>query len=157
MKSEVYNIDCLEYMRGLPDKHFDLVIADPPYGINAAQMTMGKGKKAWTKKQWDSQKPNETFFDELMRVSKNQIIFGGNYFQNLPSTRSWIIWDKGINGVLSFADGEMAWTSFDSVMRIAKIDYRGTIGTDEKRIHPTQKPVALYAWILDNYGGGGAN
>lgn len=155
--SEVYNMDCLEYMRSLPDKHFDLCIADPPYGINAAKMTMGIGKnKQWTKKGWDSHVPDGEVFREMLRVSKNAIIWGGNYF-NLPQTRAWIVWDKGMDGGASFADGELAWTTFDRVLRIAKVRYRGFLGADNCRIHPTQKPVALYAWLLDNYaiGGGG--
>ena len=85
-----------------------------------------------------------------MRVCKHQIIWGGNYF-DLPHTGSWIVWDKGIYADCSFADGELAWTSFDSVMRIAQVRYKGFLGADTIRIHPTQKPVALYAWLLRNY------
>ena len=144
-------MDCLEYMRGLPDKYFDLCIADPPYGINAAKMTMGNGKnKQWTKKGWDSSIPSDDVFHEILRVSKNSIIWGGNYF-NLPQSRAWIVWDKGIDGSSSFADGELAWTNFDRVLRIAKVRYQGFLGSDTCRIHPTQKPVALYAWLLDKY------
>lgn len=152
MTSEVHNIDCLEYMRTLPDKAFDLAIADPPYGINAAKMTMGSGKnKQWGKRNWDNDVPSDDFFSELMRISENQIIWGGNYFSFLPPTKSWIVWDKGIYGDCSFADGELAWTSFDMVMRIAQIRYKGFLGADDNRIHPTQKPVALYAWLLKHY------
>ena len=158
MTSDVFNTDCLEYMRTLPDKAFDLAIADPPYGIGAAKMTMGSGKnKQWKKKDWDKSVPKQEFFTELMRVCKNQIIWGGNYF-NLPHTGSWIVWDKGIYDDCSFADGELAWTSFDSVMRIAQVRYKGFLGADIIRIHPTQKPVALYAWCLRKFApAGGGN
>lgn len=153
--SEVYNMDCLDYMRGIPDKFFDLCIADPPYGIGAGKMTMGSRKhKLWTKKGWDENVPEDEVFDEIIRISKNAIIWGGNYF-TLPCTKSWIVWDKGIDGSASFADGELAWTTFDKVMRIAKVRYRGFLGGEKERIHPTQKPVALYAWLLDNYAIGG--
>ena len=155
--SEVYNVDCLEYMRSLPDKHFDLCIADPPYGIGASEMTMGSGKhKQYTKgKKWDKEIPHVDVFAEIMRISKDCIIWGGNYFECLPKTKSWIVWDKGIYGDCSFADGELAWTSFNRVLRIAPIRYKGFLGADTIRIHPTQKPIALYAWILDNYAIGG--
>ena len=155
--SLVYNVNCLEYMRSLPDKYFDLTIADPPYGIGASEMTMGSGKhKQYTKgKGWDNQPPSNEVFEQIMRVSKNCIIWGGNYFECLPKTKSWIVWDKGIYGDCSFADGELAWTSFDRVLRIANIRYKGFLGADKNRIHPTQKPIALYSWILDNYAIGG--
>lgn len=149
--SEVLNIDCLEYMKYLPDNHFDLCIADPPYGICAGKMTMGSGKnKKWKKSDWDSDTPNDIVFSEILRTSKNVIIWGGNYF-NLPKTKSWIVWDKGINGSTSFADGELAWTNLNEVLRIAHIRYKGFLGADKNRIHPTQKPIALYAWLLNNY------
>lgn len=139
-------------MKGLPDKCFTLAIADPPYGINAAEMTMGSGKnKQWEKRNWDNDVPSDEIFSEIMRISENQIIWGGNYFSFLPPTKSWIVWDKGIYWDCSFADGELAWTSFDMVMRIAQIRYKGFLGADENRIHPTQKPIALYAWLLQHY------
>ena len=142
----------MELMARYPDKYFDLAIVDPPYGIGASEMTMGSGKNKKYKKgkNWDNETPNEIYFNELFRVSKNQIIFGGNYF-NLPLTKSWIFWDKGINGDCDFADGELAWTSFNKVLRIAPIRYKGFLGADLERIHPTQKPVAIYKWLLDNY------
>lgn len=153
MISEVYNIDCLEYMRSLPDKYFDLCIADPPYGIGASKMTMGTGKKNWIKKDWDSSRPSQEVLDEMFRVSKNQIIWGGNYF-NLPLNGNWIVWDK-LNPNLSFAEGELAWCSIHKNLRIFK--YFTGKKDDGDRIHPTQKPIALYSWILDNYAiGGGA-
>ena len=142
----------MELMARYPDKYFDLAIVDPPYGIGASEMTMGSGKNKKYKKgkNWDNETPNEIYFNELFRVSKNQIIFGGNYF-NLPLTKSWIFWDKGINGDCDFADGELAWTSFNKVLRIAPIRYKGFLGADLERIHPTQKPVAIYKWLLDKY------
>ena len=150
--SEIQNIDCMEYLKNIPDKFFNLAIVDPPYGIGASEMTMGNGKnKKYQKgKGWDSKPPDDKYFSELFRVSHNQIIWGGNYF-DLPKTKGWIFWDKGIYGDCSFADGELAWTSFDKVLRVAKIRYRGFLGMDKNRIHPTQKPLALYSWILKNY------
>ena len=151
-KITLYNCDCMEYMKDIPDKYYDLCIVDPPYGIDACNMTMGSGtNKKWSKgKKWDNNIPPKEYFDELFRVSKNQIVWGGNYF-NLPSKRGWIFWDKGIDGDCSFADGELAWTSFDVVLRKANIRYKGFLGMDKERIHPTQKPIKLYEWLLKNY------
>lgn len=148
----LYNADCMEIMKGFADKQFDICIVDPPYGIDACNMTMGSGKnKRWSKgKAWDDLAPTDDYFNELFRVSKNQIIWGGNYFR-LPIKRGWIFWDKGIDGDCSFADGELAWTSFDTVLRKANVRYKGFLGMDKQRIHPTQKPVALYKWILSKY------
>jgi len=145
-------MDCIEGMSKYPDKYFDIAVVDPPYGINASEMTMGSGKNKKYKKGkfWDTEKPDKKYFIELNRVSKNQIIWGGNYF-TLPISKSWIIWDKGIYGDCDFGDGELAWTSFNKVLRIAKIRYKGFLGADETRIHPTQKPVKLYEWLLINY------
>lgn len=154
MISEVYNIDCLEYMKGIPDKFFDLCIADPPYGINAAEMNMGNGNHIWKKKQWDKNVPNDNVFCEIFRVSKNTIIWGGNYFR-LPPSRGYIYWDKGYYGKMSFSDGELAWTSFNKPLRSIKIINSNSIINDGLKIHPTQKPIALYSWILDNYANGG--
>jgi len=151
-KAELYNIDCMAYMATLPDKAFDLAIVDPPYGIGASEMQMGTGKnKKYLKgKNWDNETPPKEYFDELFRVSKNQIIWGGNYF-NLPLIKGWIIWDKLLNKEVSFADGEMAWNSFDKVLKIIKHQYSGFIGADNERIHPTQKPIKLYEKLLDLY------
>jgi site-specific DNA-methyltransferase (adenine-specific) len=152
------NDDCMNVMKGYADNHFDLAIVDPPYGIGASEMTMGSGKnKKYSKgKKWDNITPNQDYFDELFRVSKNQIIWGGNYFL-LPLTKSWIFWDKGIYGDCDFADGELAWTSINKVLRIAKIRYKGFLGADKERIHPTQKPIKLYKWLLNNYAKQGDN
>ena len=151
--SETWLGDNLQYMAKFPDKFFDLAIPDPEYGINAGNMTMGKGtKKKYSKKDWDKKPPRTEYFTELFRVSKNQIICGGNYFADkLPISKGWIFWDKGINGSSSFADGELIWTSFDTVLRIAPIQYNGFLGADKERIHITQKPICLYKWILNNY------
>ncbi len=148
----ITNEDNMELMARYPDKYFDLAIVDPPYGIGASEMTMGSGKNKKYKKgkNWDNETPNEDYFNELFRVSKDQIIWGGNYF-SLPLTKSWIFWDKGINGDCDFADGELAWISFNKVLRIAPIRYKGFLGADTERIHPTQKPIKLYKWLLDKY------
>ena len=148
---DLRNCDCMELMRQFPDKHFELAIVDPPYGIGAGKMQMGNGTaQKWKRGEWDSFTPDDKYFVELGRVSKNQIIWGGNYFTLAP-TRSWIFWDKLIDGMTSFGDGELAWTSFDTVLRKAIVQYHGFLGAEQTRIHPTQKPVALYRWLLHNY------
>lgn len=142
-----YNMDCMEGMKEIPDKYFDLAIVDPPYGIgiNASGRLGHYGGKG---KNWDDNAPDETYFKELKRVSKNQIIWGGNYFQ-LPPTRCFLIWDKQQPEGVSFASCELAWTSYDLS---AKTFYKRPQGQDGgNRIHPTQKPVALYKWLLNNY------
>jgi len=144
----------MQLMARYEDNHFDLAIVDPPYGINASEMNMGNGKnKKYSKgKKWDNATPNKNYFKELQRVSKYQIIWGGNYFADkLKPSRCYIFWDKGIYADCDFADGELAWTNFDKVLRIAKIRYKGFLGADKIRIHPTQKPVKLYEWLLMNY------
>ena len=146
--------DSLEALKKMPDNAYDLAIVDPPYGIGASEMTMGSGKNKKYKKgkKWDNETPSIEYFNEVQRVSKNQIIWGGNYFADkLTTSRCWIFWDKGINGDCDFSDGELAWCSFNKVLRIAKIRYKGFLGADKIRIHPTQKPVKLYEWLLDNY------
>ena len=150
----ITNEDNMELMARYEDNHFDLAIVDPPYGINASEMTMGSGKNKKYKKgkKWDNETPDSEYFKELQRVSKNQIIWGGNYFADkLNPSRCYIFWDKGINGDCDFADGELAWCSFDKVLRIAPIRYKGFLGADKIRIHPTQKPIRLYEWLLMNY------
>ena len=151
--NKLYNMDCMEGMKQFPDKYFELAIVDPPYGINI-NMNMGRKKgatKKHTEKDWDNSIPNDEYFNELFRVSKNQIIWGGNYFP-LPLTKSWIFWDKQVPVGVSFADGELAWTSFDKTLVKATIPYSGFTGMDVGgKIHPTQKPVKLYKWLLKNY------
>jgi len=151
---KITNEDNMELMARYEDNHFDLAIVDPPYGINASEMTMGSGKNKKYKKgkKWDNETPNLEYFKELQRITKNQIIWGGNYFADkLKPSRCYIFWDKGINGDCDFADGELAWCSFNKVLRIAPIRYKGFLGADNVRIHPTQKPVKLYEWLLMNY------
>lgn len=144
--SEVYNMDCMEGMAQYPDKYFDLAIVDPPYGIDIN--SSGRlGHYGGKNKKWDEQIPNKNYFDELFRVSNNQIIWGGNYF-GLPPTRCFIIWDKKQPENVSFASCEYAWTSFD---KSAKTFYERPQNIDIQRIHPTQKPIKLYKWLLTNY------
>jgi len=181
--SEVTNEDCMEGMARYPDKYFDLAIVDPPYGIRAVQR-MYKGRAGYvnpkekygvkkanhTIKDWDNQRPSAEYWDELFRVSKNQIVWGANYFTDyLPLSRGWVFWDKDVNG--DFSKGELAWTSFDFALKkvlyvwdgmrqgqqVNKTPCKGGNWKQgnpcglEKRNHPTQKPVALYKWLLQNY------
>lgn len=170
--SEVHLIDCMEYMKTIPDKFFELAIVDPPYGINIGKngkvggdKPFGSGKikhgvglgiiDAKVYKAFDDSKiPDNEYFEELFRVSHNQIIWGGNYFiENLRNTPSIIVWDKDKSGF--FADGEIAWTSFKSSLKIFKYRWNGMLQENmkdkEERMHPTQKPVSLYKWLLTNY------
>ena len=145
----ITNEDNMDLMARYNDNHFDLAIVDPPYGIDAGKMTMGSGKHEFTKgKDWDSSAPDDKYFNELFRISKNQIIWGGNYFK-LPLNNNWLIWDK-LNPNLSFSEAELAWCSIKNNIRIFKRlstlpDYDG------KKQHPTQKPIKLYEWILMKY------
>jgi len=147
-----YNLDCMEGMKEFPDKYFDLAIVDPEYGIGVTSMNLGEGgglyraPKTYKRGDWDSVPPDKTYFIELMRVSKNQIIWGGNHFELQPS-RGWVFWDKN-NGSSDFSDGELAWTCFDKPLR--KFTYtwsgfiQGKMGANrESRIHPTQKTRCL--------------
>ena len=153
-------MDCMQLMSEYPDKHFDLAIVDPPYGISAGdKLTMNNAyKHHWEKSKWDNEKPNSDYWKELFRVSKNQIVWGGNYFTDmLPVSRGWIYWHKR-NPIFKFSDGELAWTSFDKVLKMFDIEYfgaheNGTIC--EKKIHPTQKPTELYKRILLHYANRG--
>ena len=148
--NKLYNMDCMIGMKDIPDKYFELAIVDPPYGINAGKMTMGSGKHKFTKnKSWDKAIPDKNYFDELFRVSNNQIIWGGNYFtEYLPPSKDWVIWDK-CNPNLSFAEGELAWIRSGKNLRIYK--YYSAQVEEGGKIHPTQKPVKLYKWLLHNY------
>jgi len=155
------NRDCMEGMAEYPDKFFDLAIVDPPYGIGASNNTgfsevrRKNGTIGYTKrklhkpKKWDNKIPCDRFFLELKRVSVNQIIWGGNYF-NLPPTRGIICWDKK-QPFKNFSAWEMAWSSFDYPAKKFEYDNKGFMNSDGPAIHPTQKPVALYRWLLENY------
>ena len=159
LKSGFYNMDCMDGMKDFPDKFFDLAIVDPPYGIGitgrkcAGGCQIGSSSKVYHAFD-DSAIPDKSYFDELFRVSKNQIIWGGNYFTAyLPPRSCWISWDKDRQG-MDFADGELAWTSFQKPMRIYRRRWGGNDldpKRREERIHPTQKPVSLYEWLLGNY------
>lgn len=167
--SEVYNMDCIAGMKEYPDKYFDLAIVDPPYGIGASADTRVGGSytvnlggvkkkvaaKAYTPKDWDFQKPTLEYWQELKRVSKNQIVWGGNYFAStLEDTSCWIVWNKR-NGDNNNADCELAWTSFKTAVRMFDWKWNGMLQQNmknkEQRIHPTQKPIELYDWILMRY------
>lgn len=150
--------DNMALMARYPDNYFDLAIVDPPYGIKTFENikeTTNKVEKRFKSGIWNSNVPDQKYFDELMRVSKNQIVWGGNYF-NLPPSRCFIFWDKMVS-VDNFADGELAWTSFDRLTK--KYQYAwgglsdGIVGRNkkEKSIHPTQKPTNLYKYCLENY------
>jgi site-specific DNA-methyltransferase (adenine-specific) len=142
--------DCMELMARTPDKFYELAIVDPPYGIGIHLMNMGAEKNTDTfydKKPWDTVAPTQKYFNELFRVSKNQIIWGGNYF-NIPPSRGFVIWDKKI-GDNDFSMAEYGWLSFNSSSKIFSCG--GTHVVQGKRIHPTQKPVSLYKWLLSRY------
>jgi len=161
-KIQVYNDDCMNIMQQYEDGHFDLAIVDPPYGIgesknnNNSRSCLATSKK-YKIKDWDDSAPNIEYFTELKRVSKHQIIWGANHFiENIPNASSscWVVWDKD-NGQNDFADAELAYTSFKTAVRIFKFRWHGMLQQNMKdkeiRIHPTQKPVALYRWLLDKY------
>ena len=159
-----YNMDCLEAMRAMPDNAFDLAVVDPPYG--------GVGKGGYMHNQssggvakhpnyhtalWQQEKPTGEYFAELFRVSENQVIWGGNYYTTLigKDTQCWVVWDKQKADGLLFADFEIAWTSFDRASRMFRFMWNGMLQGDmknkENKIHPTQKPVALYAWLYSTF------
>ncbi len=155
----LYNADCMEVMKTFKDKQFDLAIVDPPYGIGAdksqnAAAAHGGGWKAYKETDWDNEIPSAEYWQELMRVSKNQIVWGGNYFtEYLEPKMGWIVWNK-MQRDFSLADGELAWTSFDKAMRIFDMSRGEALAKNNKtggRFHPTQKPVKLYEWLLLNY------
>ena len=170
-KSEYLDLrlcDNMQLMAQYPDKHFELAICDPPYGIGAANKTsfLKNALTVYKKKQWDSAPPNQNYFNELLRVSKNQIIWGGNYFANmLPISAKWIVWDKGQSEGMDQAMHELAWASFEKMQAVI---FRKSIQSScnkvannkhkvkqYMKIHPTQKPVALYKWLLDKYAKAG--
>jgi site-specific DNA-methyltransferase (adenine-specific) len=144
---KLFNKDCMEAMKEMPDKAFDLAIVDPPYGIGVNQMNMGGRQTVKpTNKKWDDCIPTADYFNELMRVSKEQIIWGGNYFPLRPS-RGFVVWDKGETMYgRDFAECELAWMSMDKSARMYKLS-----PNQPERFHPTQKPVKLYQWLLLQY------
>lgn len=143
-------------MARYPDKHFDLAIVDPPYGMGdiSEHTPRAKGStknKIHKSKDWNNSAPHKSYFMELFRVSKNQIIWGANHYpEHLKSSRGWIFWDKIYENTFNFSAGELAYTSFDRVLKMVRINNRWIPNTP-LNIHPTQKPVALYKWLLKNY------
>jgi len=141
----IYNMDCMDYMKSLPDNAFDLAIVDPPYGIGISNNPV---RQQHEKKQWDNAIPQKEYFDELKRVSKNQIIWGGNYFFDyLGNTQGFLIWDKVQPHDFSLAMCEFA---LSSIQYPAKM-FRQSVLLEKNKIHPTQKPIKLYEWLLTNY------
>jgi site-specific DNA-methyltransferase (adenine-specific) len=154
--SIVFNEDCVQGLKRFADNYFDLAIVDPPYGINVAKTGKVGGNNAgkakdYGAKEWDKQPPDDEYFRQLFRVSKNQIIWGANHFiSKMPFDSScWLVWDKDNSG--NFADCELAWTSFDRNTKKVEIQHHGFLTKDGKSIHPTQKPVMLYEWTLMNF------
>lgn len=153
----LYNEDCLQAMKRMETDQYDLAIVDPPYGIKVSSQdnrNRGKVGSHYKIKDWDNKIPPKEYFIELMRVSKNQVIWGGNYFiEHLYNTSCMLVWDKRVKG--NIADCELAWTSFNTAVRKFEFMWEGywqeNMKKKEKRIHPTQKPVQLYKWILSRY------
>jgi len=171
-----HNCDNMQFMADVPDKYYDLAIVDPPYGIGASKQSQSSSKMKGRKnsiikrsdlksKEWDNKIPSQKYFNELFRVSKEQIIWGGNYFP-LPLINSWIVWNK-LQVLETRSDGELAWTSFKRPLKIVPLLQDGfkrgqNVGYNQpviynepfsgkQTIHPTQKPVALYEWLLSKY------
>jgi len=151
---KITNEDNMELMARYADNYFELAIVDPPYGIDVTKMTLGNGKKKINRgaSHWDSATPTKKYFKELRRVSANQIVWGANYMtENLPPSMGWVYWDKG-TGKNDFSDGELAYTSFNRALRAYKISWVGANANNgTPRIHPTEKPIQLYEWLLMNY------
>lgn len=162
--SLAFNMDCMEAMKRFPDKYFDLAVVDPVYGgvtqggymKNTGHTRIGDFQTEYHTALWDQQKTDSEYFKELFRISVNQVIWGGNYFSKVinQDSQCWLVWDKQ-NDNSTYADCELAWTSFNTATRIFRFTWdgfrQGDMKHKEKRIHPTQKPVALYTWILRNY------
>jgi site-specific DNA-methyltransferase (adenine-specific) len=151
---ELLNIDCMEYMATLPDKAFDLAVVDPPYGIGEGGNNTSRhhSQAKYKESNWDKEPPKKEYFIELQRVTKNQIIWGANHFiSRIPfDSPCWLYWHKDRYG--DFADGELAWTSFKTALRTYKFTWDGfRKQIHQDRIHPTEKPINLYKWILTNY------
>ncbi len=149
----IINADCLEVMRDMEDNCVDLLLTDPPYGIGADEAaSKNKGKWGWVdygETQWDKKRPQKEYFDSMRRVSKNQVIWGGNYFADLlPPSMGWLIWNK-CQRAFSLADAELAWTSYHKAIRT--FDYSRGAAIQDGKVHPTQKPKALFKWIIEKY------
>ena len=166
---EYFNEDCMIGMARYPDKYFDLAIVDPPYGIGAdkaqnkaaeqrekanGKSKAGRGWKKYNSTNWDNEIPKKEYWQELFRVSKNQIVWGGNYFvEYLKPSMGWVVWNK-MQREFSLADGELAWTSFNSALRIFDMSRGEALAENNEgggRFHPTQKPIKLYKWLLTKY------
>lgn len=146
-----YNMDCMDGMKEFPDGFFDLAVVDPPYGIEKAFTATSRIAKYGNVSPANDLKPGIDYFSELRRVSKNQIVCGYNHLCDmLPTTKEFIFWYKH-QPVDTYSDGELAYTSFNKTAKCFDFPYWGGVGADDKRIHPTQKPAALYKWILNNY------
>ena len=161
MISETFNMDCIDGMKQYHDKYFDLAVVDPPYGIGvdgAIHIRKPDRPSTWDmvekydRKYWDNEIPNAEYWEQLFRVSKNQIVWGGNYFtEYLKPSKCWVFWDKQFDKTFNFSHGELAWTSFNKqLLKVTKSSKSETNGGKD-RIHPTQKPVYIYDWILKNY------
>ena len=169
LASGFYNMDCMDGMAQFPDKYFELAIVDPPYGIGAdkaqnkaaeqrekanGKSKAGRGWKKYNSTNWDNEIPKKEYWQELFRVSKNQIVWGGNYFiEYLKPSMGWVVWNK-MQREFSLADGELAWTSFNSALRIFDMSRGEALAKNNEgggRFHPTQKPIKLYKWLLKNY------
>ena len=149
--NEAYNIDCMEFMRRVPSKYFDLAVVAPPYGIEKGFKETSRVRRYGQTKTANDDKPTAEYFTELFRVSKNQIIWGYNHLSDLlPPTKEFIFWYKR-QPVDSYSDGELAWTSFNKTAKCFDHAYFGNVGADDVRIHPMQKPVALYLWLYAKY------
>ena len=160
LEGKIINADCMDILKQLPDKSIDLVLTDPPYGLSCDGGGYGFGvkPKKLAKKNWDNKTPTKDIFSEIFRISKNQVIFGGNYFTDLlKPTKSWIFWDKIGDYKLknTFSEGELIWTSFKEVTRKMTFVQQGFINDDKQenkfRFHPTQKPIPLFEMILNKY------
>ena len=156
LESGFYNMDCMDGMSQFPDKFFELAIVDPPYGLGdklcvGGCKTRNRMQEMYLASAWEDVAPPPEYFDELFRVSQNQIIWGGNYF-SLPPTRGIVVWDK-VKFASNYSQIEYAWSSFDCVARLFQFCSNGgfVVAPHNKKIHPTQKPIELYKWLLSNY------
>ena len=157
--NKIHNQDCLEAMKEMSDNQFDLAIVDPPYGIGIDKaMNANKGKKGfkiYKDSNWDKKTPSQEYFNELFRISKNQIVWGANYMIDKikKTSQGWIVWNK-VQRDFTMSDAELAFSSFDRTIRCFDLSRGGAMGCNNKnggKLHPTQKPVKLYEWLLMNY------